>query len=155
MDSSTAKTDSGVCIPIHALVSGSMLRQLEHAASVTATSSDDDGEFFNLLAAVQPAGEVVAGSIILVPLRVPVEGETLDFTFVASSKAMFVTVFEAPQVRNTYGHVASYSTGTEDRPFPVGALITFATPPQFVVAKCRLVHAIRAAGGAEVNLPTD
>ena len=132
-----------------------MLRQLEHAASVAATSSDDDGEFFNLLAAVQPAGEVVAGSIIVVPLKVPAEGEPLDFTFVASSKAMFVTVFETPQVRNTYGHVASYSTGTEDRPFPVGTLIKFATPPQFIVAKCRLVHAIRTAGGAEVELPTD
>jgi hypothetical protein len=90
-----------------------------------------------------------------VPLAPPADNEALDFTFVARTKAMFITIFETPQSRNTYGHVASYSTGTEDKPFPMGTLVMFATPNRFIVAKWRFIYAIRDSEGAEVDLPTD
>jgi hypothetical protein len=155
MSSSTSATAAGVCIPTHNEITGGLLRQLEHAAQVTATSTDNNGEFYNLLAMVVRAEDVQTGSVIVVPLDPPADHEALDFTFVARSKALFITVFETPQARNTYGHVAAYSTGTDEKPFPVGTLIMFATPSKFVVAKWRLVFAIRDAEGAEVDLPTD
>jgi hypothetical protein len=89
----------------------------------------------------------------MVPLAPPADNEVLDFTFEARAKAMFVTIFETPQSRNTYGRVASYSTGTVDK--PVGTLVMFATPNKFIVAKWRLVYPMRDSEGAEVDLPTD
>jgi hypothetical protein len=123
MSSSTSATAAGVCIPTH---NGGLLRQLEHAAQVTATSTDNKGEFYNLLAMVVRGEDVQTGSVIVVPLDPPADHEALDFTFVARSKAMFIMVFETPQARNTYGHVVAYSTGTDEKPFPVGTLIMFA-----------------------------
>ena len=96
-----------------------------------------------------PAAEVESGSVVVVPLAPPADNEALDFTFVARTKAMFITIFETPQSRNTYGHVASYSTGSEDKPFPMGTLVMFATPNRFIVAKWRLIYAIRDSEGAK------
>jgi hypothetical protein len=147
MDTSTFSRATGVSVPTHELISGGLLRQLEHAASVAATSTDDAGEFFSLLAKVLPATEVESGAIVIVPLASPADNEVLDFTFVAQAKAMFVTIFETPQSSNTYGHVASYSTGTVDKPVSSGHARD--------VRKWRLVYAIRDSEGAEVDLPTD
>jgi hypothetical protein len=151
MSSSTLATAAGVSIPTHNQITGGLLRQLKDAAHVNATSTDNKGEFYNLLAMVVRAEDVQDGSVIVVPLDPPADHEALDFTFVA----MFITVFETPQARNTYGHVAAYSTGTDEKPFPVGTRIMFATPSKFVVAKWRLVFVIRDAEGEEVDIPTD
>ena len=68
---------------------------------------------------------------------------------------MFIKVHDTPQPRMTYGHVASYSAGTIDKPFQVGTMVKFASPTNFVVAKQRLVSAIGVAAGAEVDLRTE
>ena len=52
-----------------------------------------------------PAAEVESGSVVVVPLATPADDEAIDFTFVARANAMFITIFETPQSRNTYGHV--------------------------------------------------
>ena len=155
MATSSSVTESGVLLPSYEVVSGSILRQLEHASSVESASTDDEGEFYALLAMMAPAETVPDGSIIIVPLDPPAQDEALDFTFVSGRKSMFVKVHDKPQTRNTYGHVASYSAGTADKPFPVGTLIKFATPANFIVAKHRLVIVVKDATGAEVDLPTD
>jgi hypothetical protein len=115
---------------------------------VTSTSTDDEGETYALFASVIPAEDV---SIMIVPLKPPAEEDVLDFTFLSSGKSLFVKIHEVPRGRNTYGHVASYSAGTVDKPYPVGATIRFATTTNFVIAKPRLVAAIMGAVGAEVN----
>lgn len=99
MSNLTTSQATGVCIPVHALVDGELLRQLEHASSVTSTATDEDGGFFGLLATMQAAEAVTAGSVIVVPLAPPVDDEALYFTYVARAKAMIVTVLETPQYR--------------------------------------------------------
>jgi hypothetical protein len=51
--------------------------------------------------------------------------------------------------------VASYSAGTADIPYPVAALLLFATMTGFVIGKQQLVTAIMNATGAEFDLSTE
>ena len=155
MDTASTVVESGVILPVYESIAGNLLRQFEHASSVTSTSTDDEGETYALFASVIPAEDVPDGSIMIVPLTPPAEEDVLDFTFLSSGKSLFVKIHEVPRGRNTYGHVASYSAGTVDKPYPVGAMIRFATTTNFVIAKPRLVAAIMGAVGAEVNIPTE
>ena len=155
MDTASTVVESGVILPVYESIAGNLLRQFEHASSVTSTSTDDEGETNALFASVIPAEDVPDGSIMIVPLTPPAEEDVLDFTFLSSGKSLFVKIHEVPRGRNTYGHVASYSAGTVDKPYPVGATIRFATTTNFVIAKPRLVAAIMGAVGAEVNIPTE
>ena len=63
----------------------------------------------------------------------------------AASRTAFVQVHDRPQERMTYGHCLGYSAGAGERPVAVGALIKFPSQPQYLVAKPRLLAAIRAA----------
>jgi hypothetical protein len=153
MSASSEVTD-GVHLPEYALISGNILRQFEHASSITSTSTDDSGEMFALFAEKVLAENVPSGAVMVIPLTAPTDDDLLDFTFLAKGRSMFVKIHEVPRARNTYGHVASYSAGTADPPYPVGTLLMFATTTEFVIAKQRLVTAIMNATGAELELPT-
>ena len=156
MESASSVVEFGVHLPAYELISGDLLRQIEHASSVVAASTDDLGEFYAMAMAVSvPAAMVADSSIIVVPLSPPGDGEIIDFTYLAGGKSMFVKVHDTPQPRMTYGHIASYSAGTFDKPFQVGTMVKLATPTNFVVAKQRLVVAISIAAGAEVDLRTE
>lgn len=155
MDTQSSVIESGVHLPVYESITGDLLRQLEHASSVEPTSTDDEGEAYALFAAKCRANAVPDGSIVIVPLTPPTESDVLDFTFMASGGAMFIKLHETPRVRNTYGHVASYSVGLVVQPYPVGTLIKFPTTIDFVIAKPRLVAAIIGAAGAAVDIPTE
>ena len=123
---------------------------------MAAASTDDLGEFYAMAMAVSvPAAMVADSSIIIVPLSSPGDGEIIDFTYLAGGKLMIVKVHDTPQPMMTYGHVASYSAETVDKPFQVGTMVKLATPTNFVIAKQRLVVAISTAAGAEVDLRTE
>ena len=156
MEAASSVVESGVHLPAYELISGDLLRQIEHASSVVTTSTDELGEFYAKAMAVSvTATLVVDSSIIIVPLSPPGDNEQIDFTFLAGSKLMFVKLHDTPQPRMTYGHVASYSAGTVVKPFQVGTLVKFASPINFVVAKQRLVMAISNAAGAEIDLRSE
>lgn len=144
---------AGVHLPLYPLVAGPLLQAFEHASSVTTASSDDDGEFYSMvLAAVLAPAAVPNESIIVVPLTPPEDGEVLDFTYVARSQALFVQVHEKPFQRMTYGHVLGYSAGIVDPPLAMEMVLKFPTSTSFIVAKPRLVEAIRAATGHVVDI---
>jgi hypothetical protein len=151
MDTASALVEPGVHLPVYESITGNLLRQFEHASSISSASTDDEGEMYALFAAMIPAEGVPDGSIMIIPLSPPSEEDTLDFTFLAGRKSMFVKIHEVPRESNTCGHIASYSVGTVDMPYPVGTLIRFATTTNFVVAQPRLVASIMGALGAEVD----
>jgi hypothetical protein len=53
----------------------------------------------------------------------------------------------------TYCHVAGYSAGTTDRPFPLGQKLKFPSAINYVVAKNALVDAVQEAIGQVVAVP--
>ena len=137
---------SGVILPAYAQVTGPLMRALEHAASIVAGYSDDDGEQYAMQMVLSiPAAEVPSNSVVVIPLDAPQAEEALNFTFLARCKSMFFQVHEKPQTRMTYGHCSNFSAGTLDRPFPVGALMKFPSMGHYLVAQPRLLQALRAS----------
>ena len=156
--SSTASSvqTGGVVIPAYQSATGALVRALEHAASVVAGYSDDDGEqYAMLMVSSVPAAEVPANSVVVIPLDTPQANAVVNFTFLASSKSMFFQVHEKPQTRMTYGHCSNYSAGTVDRPIPIGALVKFPSMGHYLVAQPRLLQAVREslepAGGGQMG----
>lgn len=143
----------GVYLPVYQSLEVALLQALEHASLVLPTSSDNEGEFYAMaMAHVLPAAAVPNEAIIVIPLTPPEDGQALDFTYLAASKSMFVQVHEKPQARMTYGHCLAYSTGVTDRPVVIEGTLKFPTTVNFIVAKPRLVDAIRAAVGPVVDI---
>jgi hypothetical protein len=68
MDTASTVVESGVILPVYESIAGNLLRQFEHASSVTSTSTDDEGETFALFASVKPAEEVPDGRCL--PYRI-------------------------------------------------------------------------------------
>ena len=135
----------GVVIPSYSLVTGALMHALEHAASIVATHTDDDGEAYAMqMVRSIPAADVPANSMVVIPLDTPQDGVALDFTFLASCKSLFFQVHEKPQARMTNGHCANFSAGTLDRPVPIGALLKFPSLATYLVAQPRLLQALRA-----------
>jgi hypothetical protein len=135
-------------MPVYPLVIGILLHALEHASSPTQVASDDDGEYYAMaLAEVVTAAAVPNEAVIIIPLTPPQDGEVLDFTYLARSHDMFVQVHEKPLQRMTCGHVLGHSAGTVDPPTVFEEVFKFPTSTTFIVAKPRLVLAIRAATG--------
>ena len=163
MSTSSVGTASGVIIPTYPLVSGDLLRALEHAASVAEGHTDDDGEQFAMqMVRSIVATEVPVNSIIVVPLSAPRADEVLDFTFLAASKLMFFQVHEKPQIRMIYGNCSQYSVGTTDLPLPIGSFMKFSSLSQYLVAQPQLLEAVQmslspavvvAAGGEPAKSP--
>ena len=153
MSTLTARTRIGVVIPTYEMLDGSMLHAVEHASSVVDASSDEVGEFY-AMAMIQavPAAQVPENAVIVIPLTPPEEGQVLDMTYVAASSLMFLHVHEKPQARMTYAHCAAYSTGTVDGPIPISALVKFPSSTSFLVARPRLVAAVVATTGTEVDM---
>ena len=148
---------SGVVIPAYTLAAGALLHALEHAASVVAGHTDDDGELYAMQMAFSvPAADVPANSVVVIPLDIPQANEVLNFTYLASCKSMFFQVHEKPQARMTYGHCSNFSAGTVDRPIPIGALVKFPSLSNYLVAQPRLLQALRAsqepAGGDAIGV---
>ena len=136
----------GVAIPAYPLATGAMLRALEHAASIVAGHTDDEGEYYAMqMVSSVPAADVPANSVVVVPLDAPQADGLLNFTFLASCKLMFFQVHEKPQTRMTYGHCANFSAGTLDRPIPIGALLKFPSMGHYLVAQPRLLQAMRTS----------
>ena len=139
METTSSVVESGVHLPIYELISGDLLRQVE--------------QFYATAMAISvPAPLVADSSIVIVSLSPPADNEIIDFTFLVGGKSMFIKVHDTPQPRMTYGHIASYSAGTIDKPFQVGTMVKFASPTNFVVVKQRLISAIGVAAGAEIDL---
>jgi hypothetical protein len=65
-------------------------------------------------AASMPMASVPDGSVVLLPLAIPVEDALLDFTYVAASKHLF-RIHIRPQPQFTYGQCMAHSDGTLDR----------------------------------------
>jgi hypothetical protein len=145
MDSSNSSAPIGVFLPNFPLAAGDLLRAIEHSGSVTATSTDDAGEYYAMaMATVVPAESVQEGAIIVIPLTIPRPDEVLDFTFVAAADCMYVQLHSLPQLRRTYGHCAAYSADAPDQPLAIGAVFKFATVGSFIVAKQQLAASVRA-----------
>ena len=49
MDNASSVVESGVHLPVYESIAGNMLRQFEHASSVASTSTDDEGETYDLV----------------------------------------------------------------------------------------------------------
>ena len=142
----------GVVLPTYHLVTGELQHALEHASSIVAGYTDDDGERYAMQMALSvPAADVPANSIVVIPLDAPQEGAVLDFTYLASSKSMFFQIHERPQTRMTYGHCSNYSAGTLDRPVPVAALLKFPSLGTYLVAQPRLLQAMSASSEPAVG----
>ena len=73
MSTTVASVESGgVMIPAYQLATGAMTRALEHAASIVAGHTDDEGEYFAMMMATSvPAADVPANSVVLIPLDAP------------------------------------------------------------------------------------
>ena len=133
-------------MPTYELAPASLLHASENASSVQAASTNEDGEAYGVsLAAVVPVANVPADAVVILPLTSPLEEMAVAFTYVAASRTAFVQVHDKPQERMTYGHCLGYSAGAGERPAAVGALVKFPSQPFYLVAKPRLLAAIRAA----------
>lgn len=151
----SVRDTTGVIIPSHEMAPGAILRAVENASSVVSTTSNDAGEYWAMqLVASIPADAVPEGSIIILPLTDPFEGEPLDFTYLASSKHMFLRILAKPQPRLTYGLCVTYSDGTLERLVPLGTTIKFPSVANYLVAKPELVELMRLAMGPELRIPT-
>jgi hypothetical protein len=106
------------------------------------------------LAASMLAASVPDGSVDLLPLAMPLEGELLDFTYVPASKHLFFRIHIRPQPQFTYGQCMAYSDGTLELLVPVGAIMKFPCGANYLVAQPESVELIRASIGPEVRLPT-
>jgi hypothetical protein len=104
MDTASTVVESGVILPVYESIAGNLLRQFEHASSVTSTSTDDEGETYALFASVIPAEDVPDGSIMIVPLTPPAEEDVLDFTFLSSGKSLFVKILYGIQLVTIISH---------------------------------------------------
>jgi hypothetical protein len=74
------------------------------------------------LVASMPAASVPDGSVIVLPLTAPSDEECTDFTYLASSKLMFIKIHVRPQPLFTYRQCMAYSDGTAERLVPVALL---------------------------------
>ena len=137
---------NGVVTPTYELAPALLLHASENASSVQATSANEDGEAYGVSsAAVVAIASVPANAVVILPLSPPLEDMAVDLTYVAASRTVFVQVHEKLQERMTYGHCLGYSAGVGERPAAVGALVKFPSQPHYLVAKSRLLAAIRAA----------
>ena len=142
MNADQVPSPNEVITPTYALVPAVLLHALENASSVQATSTNEDGEAYGVSsAAVVAIANVPADAVIILPMSPPLENVEVDFTYVAASKTAFVQVHDK---RMTYGHCLGYSAGAGERPVAVGTLIKFPSQPHYLVAKPRLLAAIRA-----------
>ena len=145
MNADQVPSPNEVITPTYALVPAVLLHALENASSVQATSTNEDGEAYGVSsAAVVAIANVPADAVIILPMSPPLENVEVDFTYVAASKTAFVQVHDKPRERMTYGHCLGYSAGAGERPVAVGTLIKFPSQPHYLVAKPRLLAAIRA-----------
>ena len=85
----------------------------------------------------------------------PQEDPPLDMTYVAATSLMFIHVHEKPQIRMTYGHVAAYSAGTVPVPIPISTMVKFPSAVSFLVARPRLIAAVIASVGPEIDVGVD
>lgn len=143
---------SGIILPVYDLAPDLVLRAVENASSVVPGATDDAGEYMAMaLVDSIPAAAVPDGSIIVLPLAVSSEGTIKDFTYLAASSHMFITVNFRPQPRLTYGHCLAYTAGTMERLVPVGAAIKFPSVTNYLVAKPELVALLREVGTPNVR----
>jgi hypothetical protein len=148
--SSSSSTLAGVCVPLYDLAPGRILRAAENASSLANEYADYVGEFYSMaMSELLVAAQVPRGAIIL-PLPEPEEDQSIDFSALASSSLMYLQVFATPQPRMTYCHVVGYSTGTTDRPSPLGQRLKFTSAVNYVVAKEHLLDAVQEAAGQGV-----
>ena len=123
-------------IPTPTLLPEPSLVALRLFAESQSVSTDEEGEFFAHSVALKVAtNEIVADSIIIVPLVAPIDGQEADFTYLAATPFCFVQLNGRPQELMTYGICLSASEGAEDIQLPIGLLVKFPTPPAFIVAK--------------------
>ena len=143
---------TGIVLPTYALLPPPLLPCVDYAASVTSESTEEKGEFY-AMALLQPlsAALVPENAIIAIPLVPPQEDQQLDMTHVAETALMFIHVHEKPQTRMTYGHIAGYSAGMMPLPIPIGIMVKFPSAASFLVAKPRLVAAVTASTGPEID----
>ena len=150
METSTATARSIeqtiVQLPTYTLLPTAILKAVDNAASVLTSSSDDLGELFGIAVATKVAAEdVVIGSVVIIPFRNPGSDEVIDFSFVASSPQLYVTLKGTPQIRMSYGVCTAYSNNCPEFPVDVGTAIKFPSPSHFLVAKGDLTEALSAA----------
>jgi hypothetical protein len=144
---------AGVLIPRYELAPGAILRAVENASSVVPGSSDEDGEYLAMsLVVSKPAADVPEGSIVILPLTPPSEGEVTDFSYLAASKHMFLKIRKRPQPLFTYGQCVAYSDGTAERLVAVGESVKFPSATNYLVSTDELVSLIRTSVGPEVQL---
>jgi hypothetical protein len=131
----TVRSTAGVIIPNYKMAPGTILRAVEDASSVIAGSTDEGGEYLSMsLVESASADRVPQGSIIILRLTPPTDGQTMDFTYLAASKHMFIKVNYRPQPKYTYGQCVAYSDGTEERLIPVGNHVKFPSANKYLVA---------------------
>jgi hypothetical protein len=131
-----------------------LLHAVETSGLVRAGSTNDAGEYYSMaMASIVTFANVKESAIIIVPLSAPRAEEVLDFTFLASADCMYFQLHKVPQPRCTYGHCAAYSADAPYRPVEVSAVFKFPSIENYVVASAELAAAVRAARGAEVDLP--
>jgi hypothetical protein len=80
--SSSAMETTAVLIPRYEMVPGSILKPVEDAASVVQGSSDEGSEYLAMsLVESMLAAAVPDGSVIILPLTLPTDGQVIDFTY--------------------------------------------------------------------------
>ena len=139
-----ARTALGVIMPVYDLAPGVVLKAVENASSVVQCATDDAGKYLAIaMVDSMLATAVPEGAIIVLPLTNLVEGNPMDFTYLAASQMMFVRLNFRPQPRLTYGHCMAYSDGIDERSVPVGTAFKFPSVSNYLVAKPELVTLLR------------
>ena len=134
----------GFTMPVYDMAPGAILRAAENASSVQPGATDNAGEYM-AMALVESvlAAAVPDSAVIILPLAEPVEGQILDFTYLAASSHMFVKINCRPQPRLTYGHCLAVSDGTAEPLVPIGSALKFPSVTNYLVAKPELVELLR------------
>jgi hypothetical protein len=130
-----AMETTGVIIPSYEMARGAILKAVEDASSVVAGSTDEGGKHLSMsLVESMLAANVPDGSIIILLLMPPTEGQAMNFTYLAASKHMFIRIHIRPQPMYTYGQCMAYSDGTEETLVPVGTPVKFPSSTKCLVA---------------------
>lgn len=144
--STNSLNDIGVLrLPTHELLPGVLLKAVEDADLLVATSTGEDGEYFGMqLARNVAVADIAPDSVIMLPLFVTADAVPLDFDSMAAGPRIYLKLVGPPQRIMSYAICLAYSEGAVGRVVPVGHLVKFPTPSHFVEATAFIVGRLAA-----------
>ena len=111
--STNSLNDIGVLrLPTHKLLPGVLLKAVEDADLLVATSTGEDGEYFGMqLARNVAVADIAPDSVIMLPLFVTADAVPLDFDSMAAGPRIYLKLVGPPQRIMSYAICLAYSEG--------------------------------------------